>query len=162
MEKFAEEIKTAAVVDPAEIKRLSYENGSQYIDQMADMIFSLSKHETKVCEEQGYTFYGADTDKEKAIEMIRSAYEEDAVYGLFVKEELKGMIIHSSKWPTFYGLSVDESVRRKGYGKRLVQTVMDNHTVSHVHVVPGNLDSIRLYESMGFELVPIMQMNNKN
>lgn len=134
-------------------------NELHLLNRCGELLHKLCLEESAFCEAEGAKFYADDISLETCTTRARTNIVEQTTYGLYVNGVLVAIATYHAEWKTIYGVYVDEEYRRKGYARKLLEFIKSNHPIHHIHVIIGNKPALRFYETLGFKLHPVMQMN---
>lgn len=67
---------------------------------------------------------------------------------------------YKSKNDFIYGLIVDKKHRRRGYGKFIMQYIMNRYPVQYLNVAKDNMIAQNLYTKLGFKINCEVRMDN--
>jgi len=102
--------------------------------------------------------------EKRSLDTVKKSIENSICYGVFYKNELVGFARIVTDLAVVYWLCdvwVEEEHRKKGIGKKLMETIVNNSQLKGLNSILGTRDAHGLYEKFGFVKDPQTFMRRK-
>ena len=103
----------------------------------------------KIYEFLSKSYWGKNRTKEK----IKESIQNSECYGVYFKNEQVGFARIVTDYSVMFWLCdvyIDESHRKKGLGKKLMELIVNNEELKNLTGILGTMDAHSLYEKYGF------------
>lgn len=116
--------------------------------------YLISSDKTLLNNESIYKFLSTSYwASQRSVDTINKSIETSFCYGVYHESKQIGFARVITDWATFYYLCdvvIDEEYRRRGIGKKLIETITQSEEYQDLLGVLGTADAHGLYEQYGF------------
>lgn len=141
-----------------EYRLLTMADCTSYMDTILSWMQNLIKEEIEFCEKVGLEFPNKPEEGNNPL-IVRMMNK--SAYGAFKGDELLGIAQYIKPEKMMCNVYVRPDSRGQGIGRVLSKLIIDNFNVEQIHVVYCNEPAVKLYQSLGYKLPPVVTMFKK-